>query len=976
MILLINCAIKVSLILVVTLVAAHLLRRRSAALRHCVLAAGVLSAAVTPGLSVLIPGWSWNVMIEAPKPLPAPQEVSRPRSFVPMPLPRQSETAHILPAQPATTPAAVNVSSYTLSTNETLVSIWGVGFSISFAVLLFGYTHLAWITRGSHPLNSEEWRRIARLVAREYGLPCSPRLLQNDRLSVLFTWGWRRPRVLVPEGAPSWPAERIHAVLCHELAHIRRGDWVIQMMAELVRAVYWFNPLLWIACRNLRRESEQACDDAALNAGITGSDYAAHVLDVVKSLRQPKRPWSYALSMAGPSTLEQRFKAMLNPGLNRETLTRVSLGAIMLGFVLITLPLSALRGATAAAEPALLLPAIAGVPVPAEAWQIAPATPTGTGIVQGIVKENGSGRPIPGVEIALEGGPADEKLVDTLVRAAGAAGIVFKPTRVDSVDALLQEAIDAGAARGVGPGFPLFQGAIDTFKTAAAARFTTISDRDGRFTVRNVPSGVYRVHPGREDFAEETVEVRIPTVSVSPNQTSEATVFMTACAVISGRIVDASGRPMQDVVVDALAMTYENGYPVLRTSVSKTTDDQGEYRLFWLLPGEYYIQVTVPAPGAQGLRGADGSLQITTSVPRVYYPGTIDLGAAAPIPVRSGDKLSGIDVQLKTTRLPRLSGVVTTPIPDAEVAKQGALYNAAASRPVIMLVSRDPNRPDVTGAGARVIATVVLNNGTGKFETQGIPPGSYIVFARMPADNSQGGAGFAFGRIHVDVGNDDISGLTIAVHKSVNVSGRVTIDGKPAATGAARVTLRVDDASMKLGIYSTLSQRYVPSDAEGLFSVIGVTPGSYHVDVGPGLPRDLYVADVRQAARSVFDSGFEVGAQTPDPIQVVLSSGAGRIEGVVADVSGKSVGGATVVLAPPENRRQNRALFHQTITDKAGRFTMQNLAPGAYKLFAWQQDLPSSTWFNEGFMARYEANGRGVNVAQGVTMTQQIPVIP
>ena len=85
---------------------------------------------------------------------------------------------------------------------------------------------------------------------------------------------------------------------------------------------------------------------------------------------------------------------------------------------------------------------------------------------------------------------------------------------------------------------------------------------------------------------------------------------------------------------------------------------------------------------------------------------------------------------------------------------------------------------------------------------------------------------------------------------------------------------------------------------------------------------------------------------------------------------------ATVVLAPPENRRQNRLLFHNAVTDRAGRFSLHNIAPGNYKLFGWQQSLPTSTWYNEGFMARYEAQGRGINIAQDSTVTQQITVIP
>jgi beta-lactamase regulating signal transducer with metallopeptidase domain len=251
MIFLLNCAIKVSLILGLTLIAVRLLRRQSAALRHCALAAGILSAAITPGLSLLIPGWTWNV-VEAPVPSPpvysaATESASSiSSSFTPMPLPRPSANDAPKPRQAASISPAPAVSpqpkwfSYSLSAVDTFALLWVTGFGISFSILIVGYAHLFWIARGSRPLNSEVWTRVADQVRREYALRHRPRILRNDRLAVLFTWGWRRSRVLVPESAPSWPVERIHAVLCHELAHIRRGDWVVQMAAELVRTVSWF----------------------------------------------------------------------------------------------------------------------------------------------------------------------------------------------------------------------------------------------------------------------------------------------------------------------------------------------------------------------------------------------------------------------------------------------------------------------------------------------------------------------------------------------------------------------------------------------------------------------------------------------------------------------------------------------------------------------------------------------------------------
>ena len=88
---------------------------------------------------------------------------------------------------------------------------------------------------------------------------------------------------MLPADASDWPEDRIRIVLGHELAHVRRGDWLVQMAAELVRSVYWFNPLVWIACRRLRLESEQACDDAVLKMGVEGSAYATELVDLASA---------------------------------------------------------------------------------------------------------------------------------------------------------------------------------------------------------------------------------------------------------------------------------------------------------------------------------------------------------------------------------------------------------------------------------------------------------------------------------------------------------------------------------------------------------------------------------------------------------------------------------------------------------------------------------------------------------------------
>ena len=132
-------------------------------------------------------------------------------------------------------------------------------------------------------------------------------------------------------------------VLAHELAHVARQDWLLQMCAELLRCAYWFHPLAWIAARKLRHESEQACDDAVLNSGIPARDYATELLELARALASSGRRWATALAIVRSSDLERRFKAMLNLSINRSRVSwraKLTVAAVALCLLL---PLAAIH---------------------------------------------------------------------------------------------------------------------------------------------------------------------------------------------------------------------------------------------------------------------------------------------------------------------------------------------------------------------------------------------------------------------------------------------------------------------------------------------------------------------------------------------------------------------------------------------------------------------------------------------------------
>lgn len=163
------------------------------------------------------------------------------------------------------------------------------------------------------------------------------------QVTVPFTYGVLRPVIVLPAETSQWPEERLRAALLHEMAHVRRHDWAFQVMGHLARALHWFNPLVWVATRRLRAESEAAADDLVLSVGMPAPEYARHLLDVALAARQSRRINQGAVAMAQNPKVEGRLRALLAQGLPRQPVTRWAAAGFLAVAVLVALPLAALR---------------------------------------------------------------------------------------------------------------------------------------------------------------------------------------------------------------------------------------------------------------------------------------------------------------------------------------------------------------------------------------------------------------------------------------------------------------------------------------------------------------------------------------------------------------------------------------------------------------------------------------------------------
>ena len=350
--------LKVSAVLLLALIGTLLLRRSSAAARHWVLAVGVVSAIAVPALHVLPTPPVARMAPVGPlllDALPPGPYVRFTEPAEPVDADGVGSVVALPPGGPRpgrSRPAAAAVVSGDV-VGRLAVTIWLLGAFAGLGVLLVGLARLRWLRASSSRVTDGRWHRLCADLSRSCGLNRGVDLLLGPRPGLVATWGWRRPVVMLPASASGWSAERMRVVLLHELAHARRGDWLLQLAAEGLRCVWWFNPLAWMVRARLRRESEHAADDLVLARGIPAATCATHLVELAREVRKHRRTWLPAPAMARPSNLERRLSAMLNPRTNRRPLTRFarfgSLGVLVPASIVVAAlqvgPVSASRSA-------------------------------------------------------------------------------------------------------------------------------------------------------------------------------------------------------------------------------------------------------------------------------------------------------------------------------------------------------------------------------------------------------------------------------------------------------------------------------------------------------------------------------------------------------------------------------------------------------------------------------------------------------
>jgi hypothetical protein len=500
-----------------------------------------------------------------------------------------------------------------------------------------------------------------------------------------------------------------------------------------------------------------------------------------------------------------------------------------------------------------------------------------------------------------------------------------------------------------GTGEPLRKALIVLRKTDARdSSYSASTGDDGRFVIPYVEPGRYRLSAERNGYLRANYGQRRPNeagavLTLTPGERRGNIVLnLVPFAVISGRVFDEDGEPLAHVRMQALRRNLESGRRQLVTSAAATTDDRGEYRIFGLPPGKFFVQA-VPSPGpGSALRQGDEDSYVP-----FFYPGVTDSVQAAPLEVRAGGDLHGVDFRLARMRTVRVRGRII-----------GSSGGPRVDRGlVVFLFPRGSMVGELRNQSSMV-------DPQGNFEIRGVAPGSYVLTA-FQTDRQRR----FFARQSIDVGNNTVEGINLVMLPGMDIAGRIRFDDGEGKLDGVRLLL-----VSRSGVFA--SGGVAQPKADGTFSFQNLAADEYTLSV-LGLSEECYTKTARMGGVDVLERGVDLSrGDVPGALDVILSTAGGHVEGSVVRDNQQPAAGATVVLVPDtEARRRRPDLFQRASADDAGRFVLRGIPPGDYRLFAWDNVEPGA-WLDSGFLRDQEQKGEPLSVGEHGRYTPQLKLSP
>lgn len=503
-----------------------------------------------------------------------------------------------------------------------------------------------------------------------------------------------------------------------------------------------------------------------------------------------------------------------------------------------------------------------------------------------------------------------------------------------------------------GRGVPLADATVQaTPLVPMAGRSRSVkTEDDGRFVLTGLQAGAYRLRVSLLGFVTTSFGAASanadPIVLGERDKVNRGDLSLPPGQSVSGIVLDADGKPLADATVQLLRTVY--GAPGERRFIGLNvvkTSSTGAYRVSGLVPATYFVAATPDRATAP-----------------TYYPSTGTAAVAAPVLVRAGLDLDGIDIRIIDVPLARVSGRVVTP---------------AGAPAIDQFVWLLPVRPDASAVASSRLTSEVKPDGT--FMVRDVPPGDYqleaIAKARLEAVAATGRASEAAGEydsgsLAVTVDGTDVSDVLVTTVAPTSIAGVVTLDGKPLpAEVADPLSLGLTARVTRFGPSDVLQASTIPVDRAGRFSA-RLAPGGRRLRPY-GLPAGVFLRRVLIDGVDVTDSGFDVETSGIRGMVVELTTTTTVLTGRLANAHGMGVPGASIVIFPTDSRRWSEPGTRRIKTARTsadGTFTIIDLPPGSY-LAASAVELEDGEWASPASLERMRLRAKAFTIGTGERLT-------
>ena len=488
--------------------------------------------------------------------------------------------------------------------------------------------------------------------------------------------------------------------------------------------------------------------------------------------------------------------------------------------------------------------------------------------------------------------------------------------------------------------------------SGAPTPYAAVTDAEGKFRIERIDPGTYTMQAEKQGFVRQSYNTRqtlgpnTPIVITAGMEMKEVNFKLTPHSIVTGRILDDEGEPLAGIMIQVLRSVRMQGKQQMAPVGGGQSLDTGEFRIANLSPGRYWLSAT---DRNRRMMMGDAPARNTSDKPEeelvtTYYPSSTDQAGARPIELAAGQTLNAIDIRMKRAPVYRIRGKVEGPPPFRNYR--------------VMLMPRER-----TQFSSTFFNNSVMVKEDGSFELGGTAPGAYEI-AVTPGNAMMR----ILGRTPVDVARDHVENIVVAVVPAITLRGQIRVDGEfEGSFSTTRIMLNTENFMF--------NNPNAAADEKGTFTLENASPEKYRLAI-TGLPQGLWLKSIQSGGNEITDSGLDLSSGASGPIEIILGVGTGTLTGTVMDAKQQPAGGIFVTLIPDPLKEHRFDLFRSVPSNQNGQFTLTNLPPGEYKLYAWDTNEPPA-FMDPAITKPYETRAKRITIKPGsseqVTLTAITP---